>query len=95
MKLKVFDPQCPAQQNPLDKRAPEIRLEFWRTVWRLRDTFNATRDIHAQQRVLLESVRLQSLLSRHSRTRSRQERMRAPWLDGPFESWQTVIRMVN
>ena len=95
MKLKVFDPRHSAQRIRLDKRAPDIRLEFWNTIRQLRQTFDATRDIHAQQRVLLESVRLQSLLSRHSRTRSRQERMRAPWLDDPFEGSQPVLRMVN
>jgi len=90
MKLKVFDPQRAPPANP-----PEVRLHFWRTVLQLRDTFEAARDIHAQQRVILESVRLQRLLSERSRKRSRLERMRAPSPDDPFSRAEPTIRIAQ
>jgi hypothetical protein len=49
-------------------------LEFWKTVRHLRSTIQSTRDLHAQQQLLLESVRLQSLISEYKRKRREHER---------------------
>jgi len=92
MKLKVFQAHA-SIPPPIDER--EIRLSFWLTVRKLHVTFAATREIHARQRVILESVRLQNLLSERSRRRSRQERAKAPWLDDPFSCAKPAIRMAQ
>ena len=74
MTLQVFDPRRAAHETPIERQAPELRLEFWRTVHDLRATIVAAREIHAQQRVVLESVRLQQLLLQQTFRRSRLER---------------------
>jgi len=84
--MRLFSP-------PVSER--EVRLSFWLTVRQLRETFDAAREIRTQQRVILESVRLQRLLSERSRNRSRRERARAPWLDDPFSCAKPVIRITQ
>jgi hypothetical protein len=59
---------------PAEERAAQARLEFWKTARHLRTTIQATRDLHAQQRLVLESARLQSLISEYMRKRRAHER---------------------
>ena len=72
-----------------EERAVRARLEFWKTVRHLRSTFQSTRDLHAQQRLVLESARLQSLMSEYKRKRREHERRTHVVRDGrptAFES---------
>jgi len=77
MSLRVFDPRGAAALIPIEQQAPEVRMQFWQTVWQLRETFGITREVHSQQRVILESVRLQRMRCEVGRERSRRERIEA------------------
>ena len=68
--LRLSDPDHASRGVPVELQAAEVRLDFWRTVSLLRNTILSTREIHAQQRLSLESIRLQQLLSVQNRRRS-------------------------